>query len=198
MLLKIAPPALLALTYIHGIAAAPQATIVLPFMVADDSISTESPDDSEVISGVIVGTGANGDTTYVFSEGGTATDDVPVTATLIEGASEATAIVAFTDEEDGSVATEIIACGFQDGNAVCTLEMAGVVDSVTTTVFMTSTGVADSVTLVVSTSSATATENTSDSAAAPNSSQPSTARKLSASGVLASSLLFVVATAMMV
>ncbi|KAL5534895.1 hypothetical protein ACEPAF_2985 [Sanghuangporus sanghuang] len=166
-------------------------------MIADDSITTESPDDSEVMSGIIIGTGANGDTTYVISEGGTATDDVPVTATLIEGASEATAIVALRDEEDGSVATEIIACGFQDENTVCTLEMAGIVDSVTTTVFMTSTGVADSVTLAVSTSSATATESASDSAAAPNSSQPSVAWKLSSSGVLASSLLFVAATAMM-
>lgn len=98
-----------------------------------------------------------------------------------------TAIVAFTDE-DGSVATEIIACGFDNGNADCTLQLAGVFDSVTTTAFMTSTGVADSVTLVVSTSSAPTTANASGSA---DSSDSSAAGKLSAFGVLASTVSFI-------
>lgn len=45
----------------------------------EDPEASDSPDDTEVVSGIIVGTGANGDTTYVISMGGTATDDVPVT-----------------------------------------------------------------------------------------------------------------------
>lgn len=45
----------------------------------EDPEASDSPDDNEVVSGIIVGTGANGDTTYVISMGGTATDDVPVT-----------------------------------------------------------------------------------------------------------------------
>ena len=55
-------------------------TTVLPFMV--DSGFEDSPDESDVLSGIVVGVGAGGETTYVISEGATGSGDVPVTGAL--------------------------------------------------------------------------------------------------------------------
>ncbi|EJD04648.1 uncharacterized protein FOMMEDRAFT_19862 [Fomitiporia mediterranea MF3/22] len=182
MLTKTVLPALVALVCICGASANPQATTVLPFMVTDDSDNGGDPagsGDAEILSGVIIGTGEGG-TTYVLSEASTASDDLPVTVTLVENASQASAIVLLGDSS--TTITESIGCGFSGSSAACTVEVVAVTDNQTLTEAFTTSGTADRFTAVVSTSLASQTGGGSGSSSGTGTASGSTPSNTSGAG----------------
>ncbi|KAL5495906.1 hypothetical protein ACEPAI_1370 [Sanghuangporus weigelae] len=171
MLFKTILPALVALVYVSNVASRPQITATLPFVPDDGPDDLDDfNDDDYVASGVIVGTGSAGETTYIL----TTTDDDdtnnrPITATLVADASGATVVAAYDEDDDDSNDDDddddgfrSIGCGIQSDNAVCTYARGTVIGSSTSTTFLTTrTAPADRVTLIASTGSAPAQTQTS-------------------------------------
>ncbi|KAL5534915.1 hypothetical protein ACEPAF_3005 [Sanghuangporus sanghuang] len=170
LLFKTILPTLVALVYVGKVASRPQVTVTLPFVPNDGPDDLDDfNDDDHVASGVIVGTGSAGETTYIL----TMTDDDdnnnrPITATLAADASGATVVAAYDDDDDEDDDDDddddndgdddgfrSIGCGIQSDNAVCTYARGTVIGSSTSTTFLTTrTAPADRVTLIASTSSA--------------------------------------------
>ncbi|KAL5498063.1 hypothetical protein ACEPAH_2994 [Sanghuangporus vaninii] len=145
--------ALAALTYIHGVSAAPQLTTAIPLGVGTGG--------NGVISGVIVGSDADG-TTFVLTPEATG-GAILETVTLVENASGLTANFALAN----GAATQVhsIGCGISGSSAECTQAIVGVNSaSETGSVLSTFSGPVAIATVVVSTSSASAAPSASSSA----------------------------------
>ncbi|KAL5532485.1 hypothetical protein ACEPAF_6055 [Sanghuangporus sanghuang] len=165
-------PTLVALVYVGKVASRPQITVTLPFVPNDGPDDLDDfNDDDHVASGVIVGTGSAGETTYILTM--TVDDDNnnrPITATLAADASGATVVATYDEDEDedddddddddnnnddDDDGSRSIGCGIQSDNAVCTYARGTIIGSSTSTTFLTTrTAPADRVTLIASTGSA--------------------------------------------
>ncbi|KAL5518352.1 hypothetical protein ACEPAH_34 [Sanghuangporus vaninii] len=182
MLFKTILPTLVTLVYVGKVASRPQITATLPFVPDDGPDDLDDfNDDDHVASGVIIGTGSAGETTYILTM--TDDDDInnrPITATLVADASGATVVAVYEDDDDDDDDDDdgfrSIGCGIESDNAVCTYARGTVIGSSTSTTFLTTrTAPADRVTLIAPTGSAPTQTQASDTGTGTASGAGSTA-----------------------